>query len=299
MVAEVGLEPTRSFEHWNLNPARLPISPFGHTRKRVRLQSRLLFYNKYMNPNGNLPDPKSGNGNGTERLARVPAQKRRRRTSETVTVATGNGDKTVTVNLIKGGGRTRGCHPKLQTRKTRRGPVWWFEWTAYEVDSSGKDRKKHCSRVIGLKEDISEAQARAAMREVMRVEAERQAAWNARKVRQAANAERRGSLHRPVVNGLMGELTVCLDLTRHSIEVFRPLNPFSSCDLLAITSQGIKRVEVKYAAVVGGRHGADLTRNMGRFDLLAVVDIAGRVHYFKSNGVDPANIAEYSLPRVA
>ena len=37
LVPEKGLEPSQPFGHWNLNPARLPISPLGHTRGLLRI----------------------------------------------------------------------------------------------------------------------------------------------------------------------------------------------------------------------------------------------------------------------
>ena len=43
LVRKVGLEPTRPFERWNLNPVRLPISPLP--RSSNSLASFLLWIN--------------------------------------------------------------------------------------------------------------------------------------------------------------------------------------------------------------------------------------------------------------
>lgn len=77
------------------------------------------------------------------------------------------------------------------------------------------------------------------------------------------------------VRGAIGELLVASDLLSRGYEVFRPLCAASSCDLAYIRDGHLVRVEVKFITGTTVR----LWRNLGKFDVLALVYGDGRIEY--------------------
>jgi hypothetical protein len=80
--------------------------------------------------------------------------------------------------------------------------------------------------------------------------------------------------------GCAAELLVAVDLLNRGIEVYRALSQHSSCDMIAHRLGRMVRVEVKTGRI--GRYGPEvaLTRQRGKFDVLAVVDRKSGIHYF-------------------
>lgn len=69
-------------------------------------------------------------------------------------------------------------------------------------------------------------------------------------------------------------------------DIYRPLSPMASCDLLGVYDQDIIRIEVKRGEVSeDGRASCDVRRNAGKFDLLAIVT-SGEIHYVKNFLID-------------
>lgn len=89
---------------------------------------------------------------------------------------------------------------------------------------------------------------------------------------QAAKAQSRGAI---------SELIVTVDLLAKGIQVYRAVSPGAPCDLLALLPDGSTlRLEVKTGKTgTDGEIYADITRNAGKFDVLAVVAEDGRPRY--------------------
>jgi hypothetical protein len=83
--------------------------------------------------------------------------------------------------------------------------------------------------------------------------------------------------------GAIAEAVATADMLIRGYEVFKAVCPTATCDLIAIKAGITFRVEVKYISETGSvpskMHRA-LTRNIGKFDLLAVVQPNYEVKYF-------------------
>lgn len=89
--------------------------------------------------------------------------------------------------------------------------------------------------------------------------------------------KKRPRAHSPSKQGTMSELTVSLDLMRHGWEVFSGLSPDASCDLIAMRDGALMRVQVKTVSKSkdGALTSADLRNDLGRYDVLALIDQDG------------------------
>ena len=88
----------------------------------------------------------------------------------------------------------------------------------------------------------------------------------------------------PSTKGAAGELSVSLDLMRRGWDVFRALSPCASCDLVAVRGNVTLRVEVKCASVDKDMKAQiAVGRQLGKFDVLAVVSGDGSVYYRDGN----------------
>jgi len=104
-----------------------------------------------------------------------------------------------------------------------------------------------------------------------------------------------GLSDRAPAKGVVAELIVSADLQSKGYEVFRPVSPISPCDLLVMDSNwNVQRVQVKKATTSPtGAIRCDIRKDLGRFDLLAVMVDSKRIEYL--NAVDVVS-SEYPLP---
>lgn len=85
--------------------------------------------------------------------------------------------------------------------------------------------------------------------------------------------------------GAIAEMIVAVDLMNRGNYVFRAINPNSPCDLVSIGRDGrVSRIEVKTGEV---GHRGDVQqcpkiRNVGSFDVLAVVGRSGHIAYVET-----------------
>lgn len=87
-------------------------------------------------------------------------------------------------------------------------------------------------------------------------------------------------------SGWAAELVVAADLTAKGHAVYRPLIPNGPFDLLFHDGAGFQRVEVKFASdkwMV--KLKGSIRRNLGKFDVLAVVGEDGRITYLGGEDV--------------
>lgn len=81
--------------------------------------------------------------------------------------------------------------------------------------------------------------------------------------------------------GALNELAVAADLMRRGYDVFRALSPASPCDLLALRGGLTVRIEVR--SVTRGPDGklrkVVHAKDRGRFDVAALVERNGAIHY--------------------
>ena len=80
------------------------------------------------------------------------------------------------------------------------------------------------------------------------------------------------------VKGTIGELTVINDLLQRGYEVFRPVTPCCSCDLIASKKGYILRIEVKTAVRQGDgfrNFSRPSLEKYDRFDVLAIATQKG------------------------
>lgn len=86
--------------------------------------------------------------------------------------------------------------------------------------------------------------------------------------------------HLPQIRGCVAEMQVTADLLCRGFEVFRPVHPFSSCDLVYVSEGRLVRVEVKSTTLDSDNFPTcDVTRNTGKFDMLASVLPDGSIQY--------------------
>lgn len=86
----------------------------------------------------------------------------------------------------------------------------------------------------------------------------------------------------PALQGAVSEYVTAVDLMRSGCEVFLPMCRASSCDLIAIKGETILRFEVK-TGNPGQR--VRVSRNIGKFNVLAFVDDQCRVRYMHRDAV--------------
>lgn len=80
--------------------------------------------------------------------------------------------------------------------------------------------------------------------------------------------------------GTRAELLVCCDLLVKGYEVFRNVSPHGTCDLVALKSDNIFRIEVKSGNVrSSGRISHAPAYYKGHFEVLAVVLPDGKILY--------------------
>lgn len=149
----------------------------------------------------------------------------------------------------------------------------------YRYLKNGKTERS--SFKIGAISEVSEAEARAILKSAIDRHIAKQPLLDrvGKNGLVAANSEHKSNLAGR--RGAVAELLVCADLMAKDLEVFRAVDPQTSCDLIAIDRERrFLRVEVK--AVSRAKDGSvpcDIRRNIGKFDLIAFVFPGGHIEY--------------------
>lgn len=97
----------------------------------------------------------------------------------------------------------------------------------------------------------------------------------------SAKSRQRGAI------GVVSELLVCSDLLSRGIEAYRAVNPQAPFDLVCYSDGKYFSVEVKTAHRGEGsnRTCVNIRNNTGQFDILAVVNWNGKIHYVSAGEV--------------
>ena len=179
--------------------------------------------------------------------------------------------------------------------------AWLGHWSIYD----GYGSRHRRSAVIGREDEMTEKEARIKLRKIIVEEQSLSGAAYACGLSGRAKVELGDRTLKAGHLGAIAELIVAADLMHKGYDVYRPLSPMASCDLLGIYDQDIIRIEVKRAEVSeDGRANCDVRRNAGKFDLLAIVATSGEIHYvknflidnFKRPAIRRANVPEKSDP---
>jgi hypothetical protein len=162
----------------------------------------------------------------------------------------------------------------------RQGWFWQIRWRAN--DSNGKRTQK--ARLDCPCEEMTDDQANEFLRRFLR-----QCDTATAQVKELSGVEvLRHSVRvqedkRPTRGwgGKIAEHLVCADLLSRGIEVFIAAHPSSSCDMVAFINNEPVKIEVKYSRLdeFGRAVGVDIAHQMGKFDILAVVDHDGNIYY--------------------
>lgn len=178
---------------------------------------------------------------------------------------------------------------------TLRGRAWRGAFRECRTDVPG-GMKWH-TVTLGLVSDMTKLEARAKLREIVRKHdgtAPYQGKLTAPdlanyKLLIPPHVSRAGRVT-AASRGAVAELLVAADLQARGFDVFMPVSPIAACDMVAITSEGlILRVQVKKAATSEtGRIRCDVRKDIGRFDLLAVLVDNARIDYIKACDVADA-----------
>lgn len=90
--------------------------------------------------------------------------------------------------------------------------------------------------------------------------------------------------------GALAELLICADLIAKGYEVFRAVSQASSCDILLLSPNGTKRVEVRSALrrLDGSISVPAQAKDIGRYDIMACVTPDGCIAYFDPDSVEIA-----------
>ena len=143
------------------------------------------------------------------------------------------------------------------------------------------------SAVIGREDEMTEKEARIKLRKIIVEEQSLSGAAYACGLSGRAKVELGDRTLKAGHLGAIAELIVAADLMQKGYDVYRPLSPMASCDLLGIYDQDIIRIEVKRGEVSeNGRPNCDVRRNAGKFDLLAIVAASGEIHYVENFLID-------------
>lgn len=87
---------------------------------------------------------------------------------------------------------------------------------------------------------------------------------------------------RPELHGCVAEMIVCLDLISQGWEIFKPVSPTASCDMIGLRDGQTARIEVKKSSLRGnGTFRCDLRRNHGKYDIIAFVCAKTRKIYYQ------------------
>ena len=147
-------------------------------------------------------------------------------------------------------------------------------WIGRFVVASGSERKR-VSYSLGRLDEVTQAQAQAKLRDtIKKTIGEKRAVESLSGVSVVFRTVPRSGQD----NGLLGaqsELLACVDLMNKGWTVYRAIDAYAACDLVAIKNDQFLRVEVKTEGPQ-----LKLKAKRGKFDVLAVVGKAGGVRYF-------------------
>ncbi len=159
-------------------------------------------------------------------------------------------------------------------------PKWSGRYRTYTVRGRGRERMVTLGRV----REMTQAQAEEKLCDVIR--AERLQSEHLMGIGpidslpDTAKLQRQEKLRSATDAGAFAELMVCADLLRKHFEVFKAVSAGASCDLIVMKNGAMTRIEVKCGRVnLDGRVTINLNRNIGKFDVLAIVDRRGTINY--------------------
>lgn len=158
---------------------------------------------------------------------------------------------------------------------------WRALWLAR--DENGKRVRR--SSILGKVGELSEEDARARLSAIVQGE---MATWEKVRLIDSADflvsagftpltGQRPTAIH---TRGTIAQLVVEADLLSRGFEVYRAVNPGSSCDLLALI-HGTKTIRIEVKSCKRDASGllfCDISRNVGKFEVLAGVE-GTKVHY--------------------
>lgn len=161
---------------------------------------------------------------------------------------------------------------------------WYVRFTAY-TDSG----PKNCGYQLGPVSEITPTQARQMATEyVTRHRLQGDLRYSIGKGTAVISSTLKPLAGRAPERGVTAELIVAADLQSKGYQVYLPVSPICPCDMVAIDrGWNTFRVQVKRATTSPtGAIRCDIRKDIGRFDLLAVVVDDIRIEYRTSTEVD-------------
>ena len=158
-------------------------------------------------------------------------------------------------------------------------PHWQGDWYIYQRMEDGSQRRKHRTANLGTL-DIPEHIVRAKLLKIINGETLQSKALEAAGKTPPVFGRWVSSSTSNARLGAASELLVAADMLRLGYEVYRAFSPQAQCDLLAVKTGRVLRVEVK--SVSFSRNGAPkyhLAKKIGKFDVMALVNRDGSIHY--------------------
>jgi hypothetical protein len=165
----------------------------------------------------------------------------------------------------------------LYVRKDYEPWVWVARFAVHERLVDGRIRARRKSAVLGSFDELTRDQAAELMRRKIVLARRTYESLAASEV----NSSHQWFIKNPLVRGAAAELLVAVDLMRAGLQVYRNLNATGTCDLVAEVDHHFVRVEVKVGTLdASGVPIVETARQVGKFDVLAVVGPDRAVHYF-------------------
>lgn len=163
---------------------------------------------------------------------------------------------------------------------------WRGRWRSYHRSANGRDVVRMKRKNLGLVAEMTEEEARERLALLVQDDIKKADFFSTIKLLKLANKAQRekSGVNESPIKGMVAELTACIDLAKRGYEVFKAVNPIGSCDLMVWKGGDSMRVEVKHGIIASnGRPICNVTRNAGKYDLLALVTSEGSVCYFDTN----------------
>lgn len=163
---------------------------------------------------------------------------------------------------------------------------WLGSWRTYTGQKSFLRR----STKLGPAESLTREQAQRILTAM--IEEDHQQYGIVRNLNAATKARESSPMNGsiPIHPGHIGsaaEMLVAADLTMRGYDVYRAVSPTAASDLIFCDETGARvRVEVKSVEYRKERSPrVNVSRNAGKFDVLAAVDSKGQIHYRTHNGI--------------
>lgn len=163
---------------------------------------------------------------------------------------------------------------------------WLGTWRVYR----GTNKSARRTVNIGRESDLTEEQAKQKLRAIIDRDTEQ---FEAVRFLSATTKpiQKRTPRSKPIHGltvGAVSEYLVVIDLMERGLYVYRATSPSAVCDLMVCDFNGDFRLRVEVKTAQGGKDRkpfVDVTRNAGKFDILAVVNADGSIIYSTHNGI--------------